>query len=195
MKCKSVWWPVRFAAILVLGLGAGALAQAPTPVQFSGFVSDYSPSNVTPPGPWEIRGQWSLQLTGQSGTASFSAALTMETSDYGITEGIVSVNDPATRGPHTHHITMTDATVTSDTSVCPANSLPTTGSGLVVSGPVRVTANGSPGPFEAKGPSMLQVCITGGSEVKFSNITLKFAGPATGHFGAQPIHGVVLEAK
>jgi hypothetical protein len=31
----------------------------------------------------------------------------------------------------------------------------------------------------------------GGSGVSFSNVTLVYKGLATGHFGAQPIHGVV----
>jgi hypothetical protein len=45
--------------------------------------------------------------------------------------------------------------------------------------------------FESKGASTLQVCIMGGAEVSFSNVTLVYSGLATGHFGAQPIHGVV----
>jgi hypothetical protein len=38
---------------------------------------------------------------------------------------------------------------------------------------------------------MLQVCITGGSDVTYSNMTLVFTGPATTHFGSQAIHGAV----
>jgi hypothetical protein len=38
---------------------------------------------------------------------------------------------------------------------------------------------------------MLQVCILGGTEANFSNVTLVYTGPATGHFGPQAIHGVV----
>lgn len=82
--------------------------------------------------------------------------------------------------------------VSYDTSVCPANNPATTAPGFVVTGPVSITGNGSPAPFEAKGPSTLQVCINGGTEVQFSNVTLVLTGPAAStHFGGQPIHGVV----
>jgi hypothetical protein len=116
----------------------------------------------------------------------------METSDYGIT-GATQVDpaNPATRSPHTHHISMTNAAVSYDTSVCPANSPPTTVSGLVVTGTAPTTANGGPAPFDPKNTSSLQVCIMGGPEVSFSNVTLVYTGPATAHFGTQAIHGVV----
>jgi hypothetical protein len=181
--------------ICAMAIAASGIASAPTqaqslrPVKFSGVVNDYSPSTVSG-GPYEIRGDWSLDVTG--GTANFSADLNMETSDYGIT-GATQVDpaNPATRSPHTHHINMTNVTVSYDTSVCPANNPPTTVSGLVVNGTATTTGNGGPATFEAKGPSTLQVCIMGGSEVSYSNVTLVYSGPATTHFGAQPIHGVV----
>src|ERR1700722_14412949 len=116
----------------------------------------------------------------------------METSYYGIT-GATQVDplNPLTRSPHTHHISVTNATVSYDTTVCPANNPPTTGTGLVVTGAATTTGNGSPAAFESKGSSTLQVCIIGGSQVDFSNMTLVYSGPATGHFGPQPIHGVI----
>ena len=167
-----------------------AQAQDLRPVRFSGVVNDYSPSTVSG-GPYEIRGDWALDVA-RSGTASFSADLNMETSDYGITGATqVDPTNPATRSPHTHHISMTNVTVSYDTSVCPANNPPTTVSGLVVNGTATTSGNGGPASFESKGASTLQVCIMGGSEVTFSNVTLVYTGPATGHFGSQPIHGVV----
>jgi hypothetical protein len=63
----------------------------------------------------------------------------------------------------------------------------------MVTGTVSVTGNGTPAPFESKGPSTLQVCITGGSQVPLSNLSLLFVGPATTHFGTQPIRGVVAQ--
>jgi len=167
-----------------------AQAQDLRPVHFSGVINDYSPSTV-PGGPYEIRGDWSLDVQ-RGGTANFSADLNMETSDYGIT-GATQVDpaNPATRSPHTHHISMTNVTVSYDTSVCPANNPPTTVSGIVITGTATTTGNGGPATFEAKGASTLQVCIMGGSEVSFSNVTLVYTGPATGHFGTQPIHGVI----
>ncbi len=183
---------------LVMGLCGLALAWAAEnaraqdlrSVHFSGLINDYSPSNEMG-GPWEIRGQWSLDID-PSGTAAFSADLNMETSDYGITDTTqVNPTNPTTRTPHTHHISLTNATVSYDTSVCPANTPPSSGTGVVVSGTAPTTANGGPAPFASKGASNLQICITGGSEVQFSNVTLVYTGPATSHFGAQPIHGVV----
>jgi hypothetical protein len=172
-----------------------APAQDLRPVHFAGIVNDYSPSTVSG-GTWEIRGQWTMDVD-RSGTASFSADLTMETSDYGIT-GATQVDpaNPATRTPHTHHIRVTGGKVSYDPSVCPVNNPPTTGAAaVVVTGTATTTGNGSPAPFELKGGSTLQICITGGSDVDFSNVTLLYTGPATTHFGPQPIHGVVRQVS
>ncbi len=182
-------------AFLVFALAAGlAPAQELRAVHFKGVINDYSPSTVAG-GPWEIRGAWSLDVQ-RSGTANFSADLTMETSDYGITGATqVDPTNPATRSPHTHHISMTNATVTYDVSVCPANNPATTGSGVVVTSPATTTGNGGPAPFESKGASTLQVCLTGGTQVEFSNMSLVYTGPATTHFGPQAIHGVVTQVS
>jgi hypothetical protein len=180
---------------IVLALTAGLVtAQDLRVVHFKGVVNDYSPSTVSG-GPYEIRGVWSLDVQ-RSGTANFSADLTMETSDYGISGATqVDPTNPATRSPHTHHISMTNATVSYDASVCPANNPPTTGSGVVVTSTAATTGNGGPATFEAKGASTIQLCITGGSEVEFSNMSLVYTGPATTHFGPQPIHGVVTQVS
>jgi hypothetical protein len=163
-------------------------------VHFKGTVGDYSPSTVAG-GPYEIRGVWSMDVA-RTGTADFSADLTMETSDYGISNATaVDPANPVTRTPHTHHISITNATVSYDASVCPANNPPTTGSAVVINGTATTTGNGGPAPFEAKGASTLQVCITGGSQVEFSNVTMVYTGPATSHFGSQAIHGVVSEVS
>jgi hypothetical protein len=37
----------------------------------------------------------------------------------------------------------------------------------------------------------LEVDIVGGTNVKFSNITLTFGLPASNHFGTEPLPGVV----
>jgi len=188
----SFKWITRFMVVLVLAAGIGALAQAPTPRHLSGTISDYTLLNpkASPTGPYEMRGHWSAHLKGNSGKADFSADMAMELSDYWVVASNSNATVDGIRGAHTHHITMTDAMVSFDTSVCPAQS-PATTMGFVLTGPVSITGNGSPAPFEAKGPSTLQVCITGGSEVPLSNVTLAFTGFATGHFGSQPIHGVV----
>jgi len=180
---------------ITLTLAAGlVLAQDVRTVHFKGLINDYSPSAVSG-GPWEIRGTWSLDVQ-RTGTADFTADLTMETSDYGITDTTqVDPTNPATRTPHTHHISITNATVSYDTSVCPVNNPATTGVGVVVTTTATTSANGNPAPFEAKGASTLQVCLTGGSQVNFSNLTLVYTGPATGHFGPQAIHGVVTQVS
>lgn len=163
-------------------------------VHFKGYISDYTPSTVSG-GPYEVRGLWSVDIQ-RTGTGNFSADLAMETSDYGISSATaVDPTNPATRSPHTHHISLTNGAVSYDASVCPANSPPTTGSAVVITGAVTTTGNGGPAPFESKGPSTLQICITGGTEANFSNVTIVYTGPATGHFGSQPIHGVVSDVS
>jgi len=181
---------------LTLAALAPVRAQDIRIVHFSGVIRDYTPASISG-GPWELGGQWTLDVQRTTGTADFTADLTMETSDYGITGATqVDPNNPTTRSPHTHHISVTNATVSYDTSVCPANSPATTGtSGVVVTSPATTAANGSPAPFEAKGSSSLQICIMGGSEVDFSNVTLVYTGAATTHFGTQPIHGVVSKVS
>jgi len=183
MNSKAFSWAVRFAMVLVLAVATGAMAQTGTPVHFSGIINDYSPSNVSPMGPWEIRGQWTLTLKGESGKADFSAVLTMERSDYWVSTNFQDPTNPSLRSAHTHHITIEDGIVT-----------PITG-GFEVSGPVTITKDGSPAPLSA---STLTVDITGGTSVEFSNVTLTFhngVGGATAHFGTQAIHGVVRKSK
>lgn len=196
MKSTSFRWAASVLWILMLVPATSAWGQAP--IHYSGLINDYSPSTIKG-GPYEIRGTWSLDLHGESGTADFSAALNMETSDYGITEGIVDPTQPATRGAHTHHIKMR-GTVTWNMDGCPAFN-PAAKTGFEVNGTVSLlTGNGSNAPFETDPPSsMLQVCVTGGDgdfSTPHSNVTLVLAGPATKHFGVQQaIHGVVVRTK
>ncbi len=191
MSSKRSIRVVIVLSVLALVSATGALAQS---AHFSGLINDYSPSTVKG-GPYEIRGKWSLGLHRKSGTADFTAELNMETSDYGITEGIVDPADPATRGAHTHHIKLTNATVTWNMDGCPTFK-PATTMGFQVNGTVSLlTGNGSNAPFETNPPSStLQVCITGAAgdySIPHSNLTMVLQGPATAHFGTQAIHGFV----
>jgi hypothetical protein len=163
---------------------------SPTPRHFSGLINDYTPSAaVVNGGPYEMRGKWSLDLDERRGTADFSAVMNMETSDYGITQMTVDKDNPKSRGPHTHHISMTAGVVTADWAArCPAFS-PAPTDGFVVTGPAFVTGNGAAAPFG--NPSQLTVCVLGGTVVRFSNMTMAFTKPAANHFGLQAIHGVV----
>ncbi len=199
MKNKVICWTVSIVAALVLTASTGVLAhQAPIPEHFSGIISDYTlyNSSASPTGPWEMRGHWSLDLTRHSGKADFSVFMTMELSDYWylLTNPDPTMPTNTNRTPHTHHIIMTDATVSSDpsdTSSCPVNT-PANTTRFVVNGTANfISANGNSASFEAKGPSTLQVCISGGTEAQNSNMTLVFTGPATSHFGTQAVHGVV----
>lgn len=178
------------SSCLTMALAAD-LAAPPPPVHYRGLLNDYTPSAaVVKGGTYEMRGSWSLDVDPKHGTATFSAAVNMETSDYGIAQGTVNKDDPATRGAHTHHIILKDGVVT-DTwlTSCPAYS-PAASGGFVITGTAFVTGNGSPAPFG--NPSPLTICVLGGSNVTFSNVTLTFGAPASGHFGKQAIHGVVL---
>jgi hypothetical protein len=193
MKNKTLNSAVRIVSLIGLVSGTCALAEDFRPAHFSGLINDYSPASVKS-GPWEMHGQWTMELRrdrryGES--ADFSADMTM--SGYGKTaDGAV---DAAQFGqnPHTHHIKLTNMKVMPDMTGCPAYLPPATTSGFQISGTVDlITGNGGTAPFETTPPtSTLQVCITGGTEVATSNITLVFNGPATSHFGSQAIHGVV----
>jgi hypothetical protein len=205
MRSKAWWWMVSAVGLVVLAAGIAALAQGPTPTHFSGSISDYTPMTISGKvvGPWVMNGTWFVDVKGRSGLADFSAAMSMELSDYAVVNGVVKdvdSSDPQVRIAHTHHITMKDATLSYATGLCPSYAPPgpaTTNPGFVVTGMANITGNGGPAPFSQGDTvlSQLQVCVNGGTDVPFSNVTLVFGAPASGHFGSQPIHGVVRKAK
>jgi hypothetical protein len=188
MNSKVFPWAMRIVAILALTAGTGALAEPPNPTVLRGVINDYTPASTG--GPWEVRGHWSLVLKEKRGRANckadFSAALTMERSDEGITEnghGDFNGVDPMDRMAHTHHITMSDVEVTAISG------------GIQVTGPATITVNGAYPPPFGPGPFPLTIAITGGNTVTFSNISLVFGTPASSHFGTLPLHGVVRSSK
>lgn len=197
MNGKNFWWAVRIMLGLVLAAAMGASAQNWPPAHFSGVINDYPVSANPTAGPWNLQGPWSLDLQPWSGTANFSAALTMEFSDIAATASGGAATDA--RKQHTHHITMKGATVIKNPpqSDCPTGitPFPTYTWQIEVKGMANVTGNGG-SPFP--GPVPLQVCLGGGPNLAISNITLVFTNlssgdpsPATNHFGAPAIHGVV----
>jgi hypothetical protein len=210
MKSKTLWWMASAVAVVVLAVGFSALAQGQNPVHFSGLINDYSPENIMGKtvGPWEMHGKWSLDLKGNSGLADFSADMTMELSDHAMETAIAdsvvnngvptSFDNPETRIPHTHHISLTGAKVMDPDGMCPPYAPPAiTNLGFMVTGQAHITGNGSAAPF-SKGDtvlSTLHVCVNGGGDVPFSNVTLVFGAPASGHFGSQAIHGVVRKSN
>ena len=162
-------------------------------MHFTGLLNDYVPLLTTVKGsPYEMHGQWSMDVHPEWGTADFSADMTM--SSFGKTAaGAVDPTQPLVN-PHTHHIRLTNVRITWDMVGCPPYPKPVTTMGFQLNGTVSlITGNGSNAPFETTTPptSTLQVCVTGGNEVPYSNITLVFGGPATNHCGTQAIHGVV----
>ena len=209
MKDKAFAWIVRTFVIAVLAVTASAQSQAPTPDHFSGILNDYTAATGVG-GPWEMHGTWSLKLKKEYGKADFSVVMTMEHPDYWVLANppvpatppvptlSPTVDSPGLRNPHTHHLTMTDAMVSYDTmNVCPVDS-PATTVRFVLTGVADITGNGTSAPFQTTPAgvttlSPLQVCITGGTEVTYSNMTMTFTtgAPAIKHFGGLPIHGVV----
>jgi hypothetical protein len=184
MKNRVRSWTVGISAVLILASAAAlaAVAGSPTPTHFSGVINDYTAVVSTAPlgqmGPWEVRGPWSLRLHEKSGTADFSAAVTMELSDSSLSSAEIS---DAARLQHTHNITVDGGMVT-----------PITG-GFEVTGAVTITKNGGPAPAALQG-TMLVIDVTGGALVPYSNITLQFQNGATTHFGSNPLQGVVRKA-
>jgi hypothetical protein len=204
MKGQQLKWATCGLVIAVAaGAGFGDRATAvagdrdrgaPDPVHYRGLLDDYTPSAaVVKGGPYEMHGKWQLDVNERRGTATFSAAMNMETSDYGITQNTVNKDDPTTRGAHTHHISMTDGVLSSDWATrCPTFS-PAPTDGFVITGTAFVTGNGAPAPFG--NPSPVTICVLGGESVGYSNLTLTFGAPASNHFGTYAIHGVILRCS
>jgi hypothetical protein len=189
MKSKILVSTARLLSLITLVAGTSGLSQERGPIRFTGLINDYSPADPNIKGsPYEMHGQWSMDLHEWDNKADFIADMTM--SDYGTTDGVLD----ATKGgqsAHTHHIKLTNVQVTWDMTGCPAYAAPVPTVGFQLNGPVSlITGNGSNAPFETS-TSSLQVCVVGGNEVQYSNVTLVFSGPATTHFGTQAIHGVV----
>lgn len=195
MKSKAFEWTARTIAVLALVASVGAQGQnwSHKDKKFTGVLNSYTPQTTsqpdgttkTIPGPYEVRGPWSLTLRHDSTKADFSAALNMEFSD-----GWVLTHDPthppnfdlATRGAHTHHITLVDGEVSQIAN------------GFQVTGTATFTLSGGPAPVTVS-PSPVLIQITGGTEVEFSNITLTFLYPGSNHFGSEPLPGVVRSVK
>ena len=179
MKSKGLWW-LGWIAALTLAMSMSALAQDTGQLHLSGLINDYTPATITVPpnslGPWELRGEWTMTVKRNSGKADFSAALNMVRSDYWVLQN-GNPDDPDARDPHTHHIALVDGDV-----------MPIA-NGFRVTGTAAVTGNGSPAKFGLLSP--LQIDVTGGSIVPFSNINLTFGNPAAKHLGTEPLSGIV----
>ncbi len=170
-------------AVLVLAASVSVLAQSASLSTFSGEINSYSPVLATTPvtGPYEIRGPWTLKLNAKTNTADFSTDLNMEESDGWCMTQNGSSFDPAARNAHTHHITLAGGTVTSDYRRISSQRFrpPIMGNGSISS---------------KLSPSVLTIEVTGGTDDKFSNITVTFASPAPRIIlEPKPVAGVVRE--
>jgi hypothetical protein len=153
---------VAMVTTLALAMAVSAPAQSSNSNKFSGTINDYSDS-AHQDGAWHIAGTWSAHVVGKSGKASFVASLAMIRNGSGV-------------GAHTHHVTLSDATATA------------TPTGYSISGIATITGNGGVAGFSG---TTVNVSLTGGGEVMPSNIAITFSGGAIGHFGADPLTGVV----
>jgi hypothetical protein len=182
MKRKSLCLAILNIVALILVVATGTAARAEGPFfQLTGVINGYSPASVTPTGPWEIRGVWSVNLNPYTDTADFTADLTMERTDIWVLTSMSDPNTTTLRMSHTHHIALKNVKITM---------IP---NGFQLSGTATITKDGSPAPFN---PAPLQVDFTGGTSLLISNVALTFLNPTTGnnasvHFGTLPILGVV----
>ncbi len=200
MKSKTLASAAHALSMFLLVSVTCALAQERRPVHLTGLINDYSPANPLISGsPYEMHGQWSMDVHPESGTADFSADMTM--SGYGTTNGLPD-GTKGGAGAHTHHVSMRNAKIVWNMTGCPPYTISPPKMGFQFSDTViLMTGNGNNAPFETTPPSStLRVCVLGGDDVQYSipnaNITMEFGGPAgTKHFGTQAIHGVVRAAS
>ncbi len=177
MKSKTLLWATGIIGLLVVAGVTCVLAGTRAPNHFAGLINDYT-AVAAGTGPWEVRGPWTLDVNEKTGQADFSAAVTMELTDFALTGTNIGTS---TRTQHTHHLTVVGGTVTSITN------------GFEVTGPVTITKDGGAAPAAIQGSSLV-IDITGGTLVEFSNVALTFEDGAVMHFGGAPLHGVVRKA-
>jgi hypothetical protein len=158
---------LRYVGLAVVLAGAlpvpgRALSSAPTKLQ--GTIHDNADALGAN---WDIAGEWSLTMQGASGKADFFASLTMKH------------NGPVPGAPHTHHLSLKGATVT------------TLANGYSVTGIAAIAGNGSLANLYTG--SEVTVEVTGGSDLPLSNVKVTFHGEqAVNHFGTDPLNGVVV---
>ncbi|HWM70521.1 MAG TPA: hypothetical protein VNO35_28385 [Steroidobacteraceae bacterium] len=94
MKTQALGLTACTIAVVMVAVATSNLTPAvaggrdsfpPLRMHYNGLLNDYTPSAaVVKGGPYEMRGKWSLDVNQRRGTATFSAAMNMETSDYGM---------------------------------------------------------------------------------------------------------------
>lgn len=191
---KQFHWIPLVGVLAFAGVSVPAQGQKGGNDHFNGLHLTGSIHDLTTPtsGSWAIHGDWSLDVTGGPDAAVFTAELSMERSDLffslnPLAPAAPDANNLTTRNPHTHHISV-------------IGTLTTIPGGFRVTSQAdetTITGNGAPPTFEKTVPptSTVQIDVTGGSLVAFSNVTLTFGGAAATHFGSNPIAGVVNITK
>jgi hypothetical protein len=163
---KRTLWRTAVLAALTVALSGQGLAQSPLQTKYEGNISDYVQALGTT---WLVSGEWAIELKGKSGTGDFTASLAM-----------FDTANPAAVA-HTHHVTLADAAVTV------SEDWAETQTRFTLTGLGHVTGNGNASYVDAP----IEVTITGGNAVTYSNIRLKLGGSAEGHFGPAALGGTV----
>jgi hypothetical protein len=150
-------------ALATQGLATGGHHSRLDGVDLDGLINAYT-ADLDGAGAWHVAGPWSLDLRRGGRKADFTASLSMGRADNPV------------RQAHTHHVQLTHGKVTAITG------------GFSVTGAAEITGNGV---LSGISGSMIVVEITGGAAVPHANIRLTFQDGAVGHFGDQPLTGVV----
>lgn len=168
-------WRVALLAAIFVALSAQGLAQPAAPKELSGMIHDYL---VTAGERWHVAGEWSLQLKGDRSTGEFRAMFI----------GVPRDNPPLFPNsvPHTHSVSIVDGNVTVTRD---ANG----NLRLTISGPGTFTGNGNL--QAAYSGSHVEVTITGGNTIPYSNFGMTISAPASQHYGDETFHGVVTRQK
>jgi len=148
--------------VIALGVATPARAQSAVVARVEGTFHDFT-ADLDGSGAWQLVGAWTGTLKA-TGAVDVAASLSMVRADN------------ATRQAHTHHVALTDGVVSG------------VAGGYRITGTATITSNGTTAGFSG---SPVVVDITGGPAVALAKITLTFQGAAAGHFGDQPIDGVV----
>jgi hypothetical protein len=177
MKTLKRYGAAAVSLVIAVVMSTQALAQETPQTRVAGTFNDYVWVETGPGGgAWHVTGEWYAQLKGDSGKAEFVASLLGVRSDLWVLQTAADPQNPALRSPHTHHVGLLNA----DLAVIP--------NGIRLTGLAIITANGGVAPYSG---APIQVDITGGNLLRFSNVKLTFFGAAIDHFGPQPYEGLV----
>jgi len=159
---RSTVMRLALALALAVVTTVSVPVRATGPDKFEGTINEYTdPASAI--GSWHLTGKWSVHIKGTSGKADFTASIAM-------------VRPGSGASPHTHHVLLQDATVT------------TTANGWNIEGEPTITSNGAGPAFVG---STVKVELTGDTVVLPSNVKFTFQGAAVSHFGSGAIDGVV----